>query len=42
MKAYIYNDDLGEDISEIEVPEDMLEQAEEYRTAMLEAICRDR
>ena len=39
MKAYIYNDDLGEDISEIEVPADMLEQAEEYRTAMLEAIC---
>jgi elongation factor G len=39
MKAYIYNDDLGEDISEVEVPADMLEQAQEYRTAMVESIC---
>ena len=39
MKAYIYNDDLGEDISEIEVPEDMRDQAEEYRQLMLDSIC---
>ena len=39
MKAYIYNDDLGEDISEVEIPADMAEQAQEYRTAMVEAIC---
>ncbi|WZL71367.1 elongation factor G [Defluviitalea saccharophila] len=38
MKAYIYNDDLGKDISEEEIPEDMKEQAEEYRMAMVEAI----
>ena len=38
MKAYIYKDDLGKDISEEEIPEDMKEQAEEYRMAMVEAI----
>ncbi len=39
MKAFIYNDDLGEDISEVDIPADMAEQAEEYHVAMLEAIC---
>ncbi len=39
MQAYIYNDDKGEDISILPVPDDMKEQAEEYRTAMIEAIC---
>ncbi|MCI8551362.1 MAG: elongation factor G, partial [Lachnospiraceae bacterium] len=39
MKAYIYNDEKGEDISITEIPDDMKEQAEEYRTAMVEAIC---
>ncbi len=39
MKAYIYNDEKGEDISVVPVPDDMKEQAEEYRTAMIEAIC---
>ncbi len=39
MKAYIYNDDKGDDISVTEIPEDMKEQAEEYRTNMIEAIC---
>ena len=39
MKAYIYNDDLGEDISEIEIPDDMRDQAEEYRQNMLDSIC---
>ena len=39
MKAYIYNDELGEDISEVDVPADMAEQAEEYHVAMVEAIC---
>ena len=38
MKAYIYNDNQGIDISVTEIPEDMKEQAEEYRNAMLEAI----
>ena len=39
MKAYIYNDELGENISEVDVPADMAEQAEEYHVAMVEAIC---
>ncbi len=39
MQAYIYNDEKGEDISVVPVPDDMKEQAEEYRTAMIEAIC---
>ena len=37
-KAYIYNDDLGKDISEVEIPEDMQEKAAEYRLAMVEAV----
>ena len=31
MKAYIYNDDKGDDISIIDIPEDMVEDAELYR-----------
>ena len=31
MKAYIYNDDKGDDISIIDIPEDMQEKAQEYR-----------
>jgi len=38
MKARIYNDDLGEDISIEEIPADMQELAEEYRGLMVEAI----
>ncbi|WP_084757980.1 elongation factor G [Defluviitalea phaphyphila] len=38
MKAFIYKDDLGKEILEEEIPEDMKEQAEEYRMAMVEAI----
>ncbi len=39
MKAFIYNDDLGEDITETDIPEDMQELAEEYHNAMVESIC---
>ena len=39
MKAYIYNDDKGEDISVVDVPEDMQEDAELYRTELVEKIC---
>ena len=38
MKAFIYNDNLGKDISEIEIPEHLKEVAEEYRIILLEAI----
>ena len=37
-KAYIYNDDLGKDISEVEIPDDMKEKAEEYRMALMESV----
>ena len=39
MKAYIYNDAKGEDITVTDIPEDMLEQAEDYHTQMVEKIC---
>ena len=39
MKAYIYNDERGEDISVTPIPDDMKDQAEEYRTDMIEKIC---
>ncbi len=39
MKAYIYNDDKGEDISIVDIPEDMADDAELYRTEMVEKIC---
>ncbi|MBP2028885.1 elongation factor G [Acetoanaerobium pronyense] len=38
MKAYKYNGDKGEDIEIIEIPEDMKDQAQEYRDKMVEAI----
>ena len=39
MKAYIYNDDKGDDISIIDIPEDMKDEAELYRSEMVEKIC---
>ena len=39
MKAYIYNDDKGDDISIVDVPEDMKDDAELYRTELVEKIC---
>ncbi len=39
MLAYIYNDDKGEDVSVIEIPDDMKEEAELYRTELVEKIC---
>jgi len=36
MKAYIYNDELGMDISVTDIPADMQEQAEEYRAKLVE------
>ncbi len=39
MKAFIYNDDKGEDISEVEIPADMQELAKKYHDEMVEKIC---
>ncbi len=37
MKAYIHKDDLGKEIEELEIPDDLRAQAEEYREKMIEA-----
>ena len=39
MQAYIYNDDRGEDISVMEIPDDLKDDAELYRSEMVEKIC---
>ncbi len=39
MEAYIYNDEKGDDISVVAIPDDMKEQAEEYHTELVEKIC---
>ncbi|MDE5779328.1 MAG: elongation factor G [Lachnospiraceae bacterium] len=39
MKAYIYNDDKGDDISIVDIPDDMKDDAELYHTELVEKIC---
>ena len=39
MKALIYEDDLGKEIDEEDIPAEYLDKAEEYRAKMIEAIC---
>ena len=39
MKAYIYNDSKGEDISIVDIPDDMKDEAEEWHTKLVEQIC---
>ena len=39
MQSYIYNDEKGEDISILPIPDDMKEQAEEYHINLVEKIC---
>jgi len=38
MIAYHYNDDLGKDIQQIEIPEEYKDLAEEYRGKLIEAV----
>ena len=38
MKAIVYYDDLGKDVREEDIPEDMVELANEYRTNLVETI----
>ena len=38
MKAEIYKDDLGKEIEETDIPEEMKELAEEYRLKLIEAV----
>ncbi|SER84034.1 elongation factor G [Lachnobacterium bovis] len=39
MEAYIYNDAKGEDISIVEIPENMKDEAEAYHLELVEKIC---
>ena len=39
MKAFIHKDDLGKEIEEQEIPEDMKADAEKWRQNMIEAAC---
>ena len=39
MRAFIHKDDLGKEIEETDIPEDMLEEAKQWRTSMIEAAC---
>ncbi len=39
MKAYIYNDDKGDDISIIDIPAEVADDAELYRAELVEKIC---
>ncbi|HUT22385.1 MAG TPA: elongation factor G [Candidatus Bipolaricaulota bacterium] len=38
MKAYVYNDDMGVDVQEVEIPDDMKEKTKEAKNKLIEAI----
>ena len=38
MKAFIHKDDLGKEVEECDIPEDMREEAEKFRTQMIESV----
>jgi elongation factor G len=38
MRAIIYKDDLGKEIEDVEIPEQLREQAQEFRTRLIESI----
>ena len=38
MRAEVYYDDLGKDVRDEEIPADMMDQAQEYHDALLEAV----
>jgi elongation factor G len=38
MRAYIYKNDIGTDIQEADIPEDVQEQAEEFRLKLVESV----
>ena len=38
MRAFVHKDDLGKEIEECDIPEDLKEKAEQYRAIMLEAV----
>jgi elongation factor G len=38
MRAYLYTNDIGTDIQEAEIPEEVVELADEYRVKLIEAV----
>ncbi|NJO42839.1 MAG: elongation factor G [Cyanobacteria bacterium CRU_2_1] len=38
MRAYLYTNDLGTDVEETDIPEDVQDLAEEYRTKLVESV----
>ena len=38
MRAFVHKDDLGKEIEECDIPEDLKEKAEQYRAAMIESV----
>ena len=38
QKAFIYKDDMGKEVDETDIPDDMKEKADEYRNKLIEAI----
>ena len=41
MNAEVYYDDMGNDMRTEPIPEDMVEQAEEYRNILIEAVAEN-
>ena len=41
MRAFMYRDETGRDVEEVEIPEDYKAKAEEYRTILVEAVCEN-
>ena len=39
MKAYIYNDEKGNDISVVDIPDDIKDEATQYHDEMVEKVC---
>ncbi len=38
MRAYIYNDDIGNDIAEVDIPDDVKDNAEKFRLKLIESV----
>ena len=38
MRAFVHKDDLGKEIEECDIPEDLKEKAEQYRASMVESV----
>ncbi len=41
MRAKVYGNDIGTDIQDVDIPEEVREQAEEFRTKLIESVARD-